>query len=114
MDRPVTDFQVQVLEDIQVKLDSGSKVEAKPGVLPAMVHGRIIGVENGSEWMALVASNGILRAVSPVIKIDDQYEVMALLPEQAFNEGTNKVELYLIKIPVKNPVNIFLPRLLEN
>ncbi len=110
MDRLVTEFKVQVLEDIQVKLNSGLRVEKNEEIVPTMVHGLISGVENGGEWMALVASNGVFRAVSQVVKNEGQHEIFTLLPEQAFKEGENVIEVYLIKLPVENASKIFQPR----
>ena len=41
MDKSVTEFSVQAMESVQIKLDLGPRIETKPGFLPAIVQGRV-------------------------------------------------------------------------
>ena len=109
MDKPVSEFQAQAIESVQVKLDLGSRVEARPGFLPAIVQGRITGIKNRTEWSTLIAVNGVFRAVSPIVKINDYEKILAFLPEVAFKEGGNVVEVYVIRKTWVKGGDIFKP-----
>jgi hypothetical protein len=111
MDRPVSKFLIQAMDRVTLKLDSGSRVEKKPGFLPAIVQGQITGIENREEWMSLVSVNGVFRAVSPVIKISGEDKIFAFLPEIAFKEGSNDVEVFLARKPYMKGGEIFKPKL---
>lgn len=113
MDKPVSEFQIQAKESVRVQLGQGSRVVTKPGFLPAIVQGAITGIKNRDEWKTLIAVNGVFRAVSPIIKIDDQEKFLAFLPEIAFRDGYNDVEIYLIRNKVKKGGTILKPRLME-
>ncbi len=113
MDKSVSQFPVQAMENVQIKLDSGSRVEPKPGFLPVIVQGQITGIKKKDEWMSLIAVNGIFQAVSPIIKMNDQEKFLAFLPEQAFREGDNDVEVYLMRKPFEKGAKIFKPHLIQ-
>jgi hypothetical protein len=109
MDKPVSKFTVHETDRVRVELDLGSRIEAKPDFLPAIVQGRITGIENREEWVSLIAVNGVFRAVSPVIKISDQENILAFLPEIAFKDGGNDVAVYLTRKPYVEGGEIFKP-----
>jgi hypothetical protein len=111
MDEPVSKFKVQAMESVQVKLDLGSRVKAKPDFLPAIVQGQITGIKNSAGWSTLIAVNGVFRAVSPIVKIKNQEKILAFLPEIAFKEGDNDVAVYLTRKPFVNGGEIFKPLL---
>ena len=113
MDKSVSQFPVQAMENVQIKLDSGSRVEPKPGFLPVIVQGQITGIKKKDEWMSLIAVNGIFQAVSPIIKMNDQEKFLAFLPEQAFREGDNDVEVYLMRKPFEKGAKIFKPPIIK-
>jgi len=113
MDKSVSKFSIQAMESVQIKLDSGSRIETKPGYLPALVQGRVTGIKNKDEWNMLIAVNGVFQAVSPIIKIRDQEKILAFLPEKAFKEGGNDVEVYLIRKPFEEGAKIFKPHLIQ-
>ena len=111
MDRPVADFKVQPMESIKVHLDSGSQVETRLGVLPAIVKGKLVGIDDKDNWAFLIAVNNIFRAVSPVINIEDSDNILSLLPEIAFKKGTNEVDIYLINKDSNKGDKVFKPLL---
>ena len=113
MDKSVTEFSVQAMESVQIKLDLGPRIETKPGFLPAIVQGRVTGIKNKDEWNTLIAVNGVFQAVSPIIKISDQEKILAFLPEKAFKEGGNDVEVYLMRKPFEKGAKIFKPHLIQ-
>ena len=113
MDKSVSEFSVQAMESVQIKLDLGPRIETKPGFLPAIVQGRVIAIKNKDEWNTLIAVNGVFQAVSPIIKISDQANILAFLPEKAFKEGSNDVEVYLTKKPFEEGAKIFKPHLIQ-
>ena len=111
--KSVTEFSVQAMESVQIKLDLGPRIETKPGFLPAIVQGRVTGIKNKDEWNTLIAVNGVFQAVSPIIKISDQEKILAFLPEKAFKEGGNDVEVYLMRKPFEKGAKIFKPHLIQ-
>lgn len=113
MDEPVSEFTVQVMENVQVELDLGSRVEATQNYLPAMVQGQVTGIEKKDEWISLIAVNGVFQASSPIIKMDDQEKILAFLPEKAFKEGSNDLGVYLIRKPFEQGAKIFKPHLVK-
>ncbi len=111
MDKPVSNFTILSMEDVRVELDLGSRVETGPGFFPAIVHGRITGIENRDDWTALVCVNDVFRAVSPIVKLKDQEKILAFLPEIAFKEGSNEIGIYLIRKSFVKGGEIFKPLL---
>jgi len=63
------------------------------------------------EWKTLIAVNGVFQASSPIVKINDQTKMLAFLPENAFKEGSNDVEVYFIQKPFERGSKIYKPRL---
>ncbi|MBT5549094.1 MAG: sulfatase-like hydrolase/transferase [Nitrospina sp.] len=111
MDKPVSEFLIEEMVDVQIELDQGLRVEAKINFLPAMVQGRVTGILKQDEWKTLIAVNGVFQASSPIVKINDQTKMLAFLPENAFKEGSNDVEVYLIQKPFERGSKIYKPRL---
>ncbi len=112
-DQAVSKFQVEPLEEIRVSISTGYQVQTQPDVLPAIVQGELAGVVDEKKWQALVAVNGIFQAESAVMNINGKKKILAFLPEQAFKEERNEVGVYLVKKPIKEPVRIFKPLLVE-
>ncbi len=110
MDKPVSEFVTQSMSNIEVQLDSGSHIETKPGFLPAIVQGKITGIDDKAKWTILIAVNNIFRAVSPITNIDDRDSILSLLPEIAFQEGANEVDIYLISNDPEKGGKVFKPQ----
>ena len=108
-DQSVSSFQVQPIEEVQISLNTDSQVQARPGFLPAIVQGELMGLDNKDGWRALIVVNGIFQAESPVMDMDNKKKILGFLPEQAFKEGSNAVEVYLLKKPFEKPFKLFKP-----
>ena len=68
-----------------------------------------MGLDNKDGWRALIVVNGIFQAESPVMDMDNKKKILGFLPEQAFKEGSNAVEVYLLKKPFEKPFKLFKP-----
>jgi hypothetical protein len=113
LDKAVTDMPVQSIEEVRVKLDSGVFVESNKEILPVLVHGELMGIQDKDGWQVVITVNGIFQAESPIIENGKKKKFIAFLPEQAFKEGRNEVGAYLVKKPIKELVQIFKPLLLD-
>ncbi len=111
LDQPVSKFQIQPFEEVQVHMKTESQIQTRPGYLPAIVQGQITGLDSKEDWRALIAVNGIFQAESPVMERENKKNILGFLPEQAFKDGDNKIEVYLLKKPFAKPFKVFKPRL---
>ncbi|MGI8936911.1 MAG: sulfatase-like hydrolase/transferase [Iamia sp.] len=96
--QPVSELVVGPASDAQITLDEGgdqTEVDLA-GPLPALLRGRIEGVRT-SPTTLLYALNGAVAAVAPTFAANGtSAEVAALLPEDLYVAGDNRLDVYLL------------------
>ena len=71
-------------------------VDMSSGFVPARITGTIDGIEIGSDLPLVVAVNGRIAASTRSFRIKGKQRFSALVPETAFRDGFNRVELVRI------------------
>jgi hypothetical protein len=74
--------------------DRFSAVDPESDTVPALVRGRLSDVVSGTP--TAVAVNGVVGAVVPATADGDGSTLAAMVPEELFREGANKVEVFVL------------------
>ncbi|MEI6123990.1 MAG: sulfatase-like hydrolase/transferase [Bacteroidota bacterium] len=111
----------KVLIEIEDNLGQFKNVDLNGNFLPAYVRGHVIGNVTKTKLLLAIVMNGKVWATTSTTQwLDDPCFFNALLPEAAFRQGNNNLEIYLIqetkqginpkmiKIPIKGKGDILL------
>ncbi len=95
-------FKVTSMPDFKATLKDGSlyqNVDLDSGFIPARVRGTLVSApEQKQQWRIAIAINDKIGAVTRVYRDENgANRFSAMLPEQFFIQGKNRMQLYLIK-----------------
>ncbi len=98
---PIKDFQIRKDREIKVDIEQSallSDVETGSSFLPAYIKGRILGKDTfiSSPRLAITLNDIVYAVTKAFVNEGNKAEFSAIMPEMAFRDGMNKIDVFSI------------------
>ena len=104
---PVARLQVSRAVDLRATIAEPERfaiVAPETGSVPALVAGSVTGsATHSGDAVVAVALNGIVRAVAPLTRFGQNDAFQIVLPEAAFTNGRNDLQILIVDGPESQP-----------